>query len=531
MPRSVPTDEDLGPGIYKQPRGTYHVNVKVANKLVSKSYKTLVEAKAARDALKAQQQQLAAEKKKAKEAVTDADKLKAWEEKHGHKGLLSHGSRIRRQCACGRPTRAVDEEKCPSCGGKGPVHGTCQVEGCSRVANHGTGLTLCASCWVKEDPETRGCPTCKKWPAAPSHPDRQCHFCAKAQETEAKREAGQALLPQFCAGEGVPEAPERAADADFGVRYGKLNEKNGYAPCVMVRIPAGNSEPRWRRGCTTPGCVRPCKGAPGTPGTQCVPCGGGKRCPGTPDLTECPYNHQIGNSDDCAHYIKDGIEYCRLCYCKRWPDDELSKNAKKYMHAKEQAVREFLEQRFAESHPALKWVMDRRVDGTSRRPDHRPLIHLLGVKSHDLVIETDENSHWFYLCADEREKEADVHRWLNGKKKPLFFVRINPDAYDSVTGERVTSCWGKGPLGLPRVKPSKEAEWAMRLEKLAQVIEMYLVDYTDTWAAWAEADRPKPELHAIELFYDDVLMKKNAATQAFDAIKAASKKRKAAAMA
>ena len=58
------------------------------------------------------------------------------------------------------------------------------------------------------------------------------------------------------------------------------------------------------------------------------------------------------------------------------------------------------------------------------------------------------------------------------------------------------------------------------------MVEAYLVDHTDTWAAWDEADRPKPELHAIELFYDDVKVKKNEATAAFDAIKAAAKKRK-----
>ena len=265
--------------------------------------------------------------------------------------------------------------------------------------------------------------------------------------------------------------------------------------------------------------------------TMCAQHGGKVRCPGAPGEDRCPRNNSItaGERDDGVRYIKDGVQYCCACYCRTWKDDELSRNAKKFMHAKEQAVREYLEQRFAKSHPQLKWVMDRQVDGTRRRPDHRPLIHLLGVKSHDLVIETDENSHWFYLCADEREKEADVHYWLNKKKKPLFFLRFNPDAYDDpATGERVTTCWGKDNFGLPRVKPSKTTEWAARLEKLAQIVETYLVDYTDTWAAWAEADRPKPELHTIELFYDDVALKKNAAMQALDAVKAAAKKRKAA---
>jgi hypothetical protein len=293
----------------------------------------------------------------------------------------------------------------------------------------------------------------------------------------------------------------------------------------MVRIGK-----QWIRACAVRGCVQQARNAPGTPNTHCDGHGGGHRCPGPPGEDKCPLDNGIHvyESDRHVRYIKDGIQYCSGCFCAAFPDDALARNAKTRMHAKEQAVRAFLERRFADSHPALKWVMDRRVNGTRRRPDHRPLLHLVGVRSHDLVIENDETSHWFYLCADEREKEAAIHFWLNGKTKPLFFIRFNPDAYDdAVTGERVASCWGVGKDGVPRVKPSKEAEWAARLEKLAQVVEAYLVDYSETWAAWAEADRPKPELHAIELFYDDVAVKKNAAAQAFDAIKQAAKKRKA----
>jgi hypothetical protein len=333
----------------------------------------------------------------------------------------------------------------------------------------------------------------------------------------------------MCADEGIEEGPSDVTDAEFDTRYAVLNQRDDHKPCVRVRC--GDN---WERACVVRRCTHMAVSAPGTSTkTHCPGHGGGHRCPGPPDEDKCPYDNCINvrESDDRLRYIKDGIQYCCGCFCAAFPDEELAKNAKKYMHAKEQAVRAFLEQRFEDSHPALKWVMDRAVEGTRRRPDHRPLLHLLGVRSHDLVLETDETSHWFYLCADERDKEAAVHFWLNRKTKPLFFVRFNPDAYDDpVTGARVPSCWGKGPLGLPRVKPSKEAAWAARLEKLAQVVEAYLVDYTETWAAWAEADRPKPALHAIELFYDDVAVKKNAAARAFKAIKAATtKKRKAAA--
>jgi hypothetical protein len=352
-----------------------------------------------------------------------------------------------------------------------------------------------------------------------------CGNCVRKAAFEANLAAGRKELVQMCADQGIEEGPADVTDAAFGTRYAVLNHLDGHKPYVRVR--AGDN---WKLACAVRGCTYPVHFATGTPNTHCGPHGGGHRCPGPPDEDKCPRNNGITvhDSDHQVNYIKDGVQYCCGCFCKTWPDDELARNAKKYMHAKEQAVREFLERRFAESHPQLKWVMDRTVDGTRRRPDHRPLLHLIGIRSHDLVLETDENSHWFYLCADEREKEAAIHFWLNGKKKPLFFVRFNPDAYDDpVTGARVPSCWGVGPLGLPRVQPKREAEWAARLEKLAQVVEAYLVDYTETWAAWAEADRPAPTLHAIELFYDDVAVKKNAAAQAFDAIKTAvAKKRK-----
>lgn len=453
---------------------------------------------------------------------TKAD-LSAWEEKKCFKGVISKSGQIFRKCVeCDRPTLTLAENKCAKHGGKRQVLGECQVEGCRNVAKK---LKQCYSCWVKEDPAARGCKVCQIRPKIHFRNDGKCVNCARDATIEAKREVGRALLVDMCKEENLEEAPADITNAELGTRYAMLNIKDSYKPLVRVRC--GNN---WRNACAVRGCGRlAINGDPGTPSTHCSGHGGGHRCPGPPDEDACPRGTgiDVADSDDRVRYVKDGVQYCCGCFCAAFKDHELTKNAKAYMHAKEQEVREFLERRFAAAHPQLKWVMDRCVNGTRRRPDHRPLLHLLGINSHDLVLETDENSHWFYLCADERDKEKDIHFWLNGKTKPLFFVRFNPDAYDNpVTGERVPSCWGKGPFGLPRIKQSKEAEWAARLEKLAQVVEAYLVDHTDTWAAWAEADRPKPELHAIELFYDDVKVKKNSATQAFDAIKAAAKTKK-----
>ena len=459
-----------------------------------------------------------------KSPVTEAD-LKRWEEKKGFKGVI-RGFLIHRKCVkCDKPTRSVHDAECPKHGGKRrvQVRNECQTEGCTYVAIRAKG-TMCQGCWIAVDPAERGCPRCQRQPRSLSRPDGLCGACVKRATFAAKLVERREELAQLCADEGIEEGPAKVTDAAFRKRYGVLNEKDGHKPHVMVR-----GSDRWHRACAVRGCVHAVEFAPGTPNTHCAGHGGGHRCPGPPDQAKCPLDNyiKVRESDFQVRYIKDGIQYCCGCFCAAFPDDELARNAKRCVHAKEQAVREFLEQRFAKSHPQLKWVMDRAVNGTRRRPDHRPLLHTLGIRSHDLVVETDETSHWFYLCADERDKEASIHFWLNGKTKPLFFIRFNPDAYDDpVTGERVPSCWGVGKDGVPRVKPKKKAEWAARLEKLAQVVEAYLVDYTDEWAAWDEADRPMPTLHAIELFYDDVAVKKNAAAQAFDAIKEAAKKKK-----
>lgn len=453
-------------------------------------------------------------------------RLREFKEEKGFKGVIN-GKSIHRMCAkCNRPTRSLAETHCPTHGGKRQERKKCQK--CDNKAKHDNG-TLCPSCWVKADPEARGCPECQTKPKNQSHTDGWCGHCVTKAAVAAKRDAGSVLLDLLCANEGLEEGPPRPTKTTpFSKRFVVLNHKDDQKPRVVVR-----SGVEWVPACAERGCPNIAQGIPGTPGTHCKGHGGGHRCPGAPGEDGCPRNNciTVHESDDNVRYIKNGVQYCCACYCVAWPDDELARNAKRFMHAKEQAVREFLEQRFAESHPKLKWVMDRAVKGTRRRPDCRPLIHLIGVESHDMVIENDENSHGFQECADERDKESATHYWLNGKTRPLFFVRFNPDAYDCIAGERVTSCWGKDNLGRPRVKPSKRAEWAKRLEKLAQIVEVYLVDYTETWAAWAEADRPKPQVHMIELFYDDVKVKRNAAAQAFEAIKAAAKKRKAAAAA
>ena len=446
-----------------------------------------------------------------------------WHEKHGFQvvGVNRNGSVVfKRACdECDKITMGNDQNLCGKCGGKRAQPKTCTFveeggEECTNGAKYEKG-TLCETHYVLKHPERRCSNGCLR-PRLVSRPDGVCRTCVKGEEAEKKRKKGEELLSQLCEEKGIGVAPDNVKDAKHGVRYAKLNQYDDQLPRVVMR--AGNV---YRPACQN--CNQLAQLNPST-GEQkwCIACGGGPRCPGPPGIGSCPYNHSAKRKEDGYQIYYDGL--CCHCFCSAYPDSERAKNAKAYMHAKEQAVRDFLEKAF----PRVKWVFDRRVEGTRRRPDHRPLIHGIGIESHDIVIETDENSHWFYLCADERKKEKEVHYWISRRKKPLIWVRFNPDAYDDpVTGQRVTSCFTKGGLGTTIVKPSKIEEWEQRLEKLRQVVEEYMVDHSEAWEGWAKELRPaKDTFLPIEVFYDDVLEKKGEAVAAFAAMKEAAKKKK-----
>ena len=350
--------------------------------------------------------------------------------------------------------------------------------------------------WLRACAE-RGCTTVRE--CAPGTPNTHCtKHGGGGGEVAAKRAAGRVLLAQLCADEGIEEAdPNGARDAAFGKRYAVLNEQDNHKPRVVVR--AGKS---WARACAERGCPSAVQHAPGTPNTHCnwtrrgPPLPGGAQRRGVP-LEQLHHRARVRWSSALPQGRRAVLLRLLLCGLSRRRAGQERQEA----HARQGAGGARLPRE------ALGGVAPgtqvghgpaRRGHAPSPRPPatHSPA----GYQLARLVLESDENSHWFYLCADERNKEKKVHFCINRCTKPLFFVRMNTDAYDDpVTGKRVPSCWGIGKDGIARVKLGHEAEWEARLEKLAQVVDEYLVDYTATWAAWDEADRPKPEVHTIEL--------------------------------
>jgi len=110
--------------------------------------------------------------------------VKKWELKKGFGGILCKNT-VRRLCeACDcRPTRTLEEPVCATCcttKRRVPVANVkmCTMPSCHRAAHHAKG-TLCAVCWVEEDPVTRGCPGCERRPKSLSRSDRLCQDCTR----------------------------------------------------------------------------------------------------------------------------------------------------------------------------------------------------------------------------------------------------------------------------------------------------------------------------------------------------------------
>ena len=139
-------------------------------------------------------------------------------------------------------------------------------------------------------------------------------------------------------------------------------------------------------------------------------------------------------------------------------------NAKKFLKAKELAVREYLEATF----PQYRWTFDRAFAvGVKERPDA-----LTRTRDRILIVEIDEHSHISEMCGEERESEAIFQR--RNKTADIVMIRFNPDAYvDLVTGKKVPSCFYTSPKeNLVKVHPKHKAAWAHRLATLATAIRM-----------------------------------------------------------
>lgn len=195
--------------------------------------------------------------------------------------------------------------------------------------------------------------------------------------------------------------------------------------------------------------------------THCKECGGSRLC-------KTPLCETIGSSKYNG--------YCMPCCIQIHPEISVGRNYK----TKETEV----VNRIKDAFPDFAWIADKRVqDGCSlRRPDL-----LVDLGSHIIIVEVDENRHSDYNCSCENERINQLSEDV--KYKPIVFIRFNPDAYTSLDGISVKSCWITNKLGVVQISKPKQAEWEDRICTLKNAIQYWIENPTDKL------------VEIIELFY------------------------------
>ena len=321
-----------------------------------------------------------------------------------------------------------------------------------------------------------------------------CCNCATRTGAVANRKAErdhelQALMAQH----GIARAPDDPNDPSVkpNTPYGQQNPQADYAARVVIKTGGGKRGFQWKSGCM--GALEPGK-APGP----------------------CAYGGLVSTKLYDFH--------CVRCFIASYPNDVRAVNAKKFLKAKELAVREYLEATF----PDYRWSFDRAFAvGVKQRPDA-----LTRTRDRILIVEIDENSHIIEACGKEREREAIFQR--RNKTAEIVMIRFNPDAYvDLVTGKKVPSCFYTSPKeNLVTVHPKQKKAWEARLATLANAIRMCI---DPTHPDYLEVLPPKEEGRAFfsfELYYDNINGMTEAQQEAkrsgrTDAYKRAAQKRKA----
>ena len=379
-----------------------------------------------------------------------------------------------------------------------------------------------------------------KQPSAGSHETKEAALAALRAAQAALDEAYEAtdvFQAALKATEGLEPSPDNIKNAKFGKTYRHQDHINKFLPYGAVVVRAGKQGLMWVAACAH---VDPATGATWTCGkvaqqaqkgnkrNRCILHGGGARCKGailftTGEHVPCGYNVSVNTGKKDKY---DGR--CVRCFCQTVdPNDERVKNAKAYMHAREQAVMKLLEEIFTDYH----WTFDcaygtKFAVGKGKacvRPDARTV-----KRGRILIVEVDERSHISYDCGKERERE-EIFRKAGGDRMRTVMLRFNPDEYtDVATGQYVPSCFHYNKKsGTHTVNPDQKKQWDLRIEALCARIRVFL-DRKDP-AYMEDVPEPPPGrcIYMEELFYQDVSGVTDAGkAKIIDALKRASQKRK-----
>ena len=215
--------------------------------------------------------------------------------------------------------------------------------------------------------------------------------------------------------------------------------------------------------------------------SYCKECGGSQICEHGKQKSYCK---ECGGSSLCKHDWCDTTAipkyegYCMPCFVKNPLNAD--KPAHRNYKTKEKEVALAITQRF----PDATWILDKKIqDGCSaRRPDV-----LMDLGYHVLMVEVDENRHNNYDCSCENKRLMELAQDLGHRS--MVVIRFNPDAYETLQGERVPSCWKHNKKGIVHIPKEQQKNWDARIEVLLETIK-YWID-----------NQSEKQIEIVELFY------------------------------
>ncbi len=215
--------------------------------------------------------------------------------------------------------------------------------------------------------------------------------------------------------------------------------------------------------------------------SYCKECGGSNFCNHGKDKRYCK---ECGGSALCKNdwcdtrAIPKYEGYCMPCFIKNPLNAD--KPAHRNYKTKEKEVALAITQRY----PNATWILDKRIhDGCSaRRPDV-----LMDLGYHVLMVEVDENQHNNYDCSCENKRLMEIAQDLGHRS--MVVIRFNPDAYETLQGEIVPSCWKHNKKGVVHIPKEQQKNWDTRIEVLLETIQ-YWID-----------NQSEKQIEIVELFY------------------------------
>lgn len=165
--------------------------------------------------------------------------------------------------------------------------------------------------------------------------------------------------------------------------------------------------------------------------------------------------------------------YCFSCFCFTFPDKPVTRQIK----FKETYLYEQLTKRF----PEIQFIRDKIIVGGCSRKKPDFFIDLL---THCIIIENDEFQHQNYGCENRRTME--IYEDLG--RRPLVFLRFNPDSYTDEKGNHYSSCFStNNSSGKLEVD---ENMFRLRCDELELHIKHYLTNV------------PEKAITDVKLFYN-----------------------------